>query len=69
MIVEPDLHHPPLGELEWLDRQRLQCAALDLIEQLAPARAQMPRDAVVQILDAVADGVVQLGKRGRTLRS
>jgi hypothetical protein len=47
-------------------RRRLPCSKhrpLDIFEQHASARAQMPRHALVECCDAVTDRVVQLGDR------
>ena len=37
--------------------------ALDLLEQRAPARAEVPRHAVVELRNEFADGAIDLGKR------
>jgi len=46
-----------------LDRQRLECWALNVIEQCTPARSQVPRHAGVELRHQLTDGSVDLEQR------
>src|SRR5271170_7806060 len=49
---------PPFRELPVLGRQAVECGALDLLEQLAPAQAEMAHGALVHALHDKRDGLV-----------
>ena len=63
VVIDPDAALLPFGVHVGLDRQRFEHRPVDIIEQHASARAQMPRHTLVECCDAVADRVVQLGDR------
>jgi hypothetical protein len=61
VVIEPDAALLPFGVHVGLGRQRLERCPLDIIEQPASARAQMPCHALVECCYAITDRVVQLG--------
>ena len=50
VIIEGHPRAPPFRELPILSRQRVECGALDLLEQLAPAQAEMSHGTLVEAL-------------------
>ena len=62
MIVEPDGALLPFGEDIGLGRQGPQRGALDLLEQIPAAGAEMPGYPVVQSIQQDADRHVYLGQ-------
>ena len=69
VIVEVDARPPPFRELPILGRQRRQGVAFDLLEQLAPAEAQMTHRTFVHALHAQRDGLIAFGQREEGLRA
>ena len=67
MIVEPDAALLPFGEDIGLGRQGPQRGALDLLEQVPAAGAEMPGHPVVQAIDEDADRGVQVRQREEPL--
>src|SRR5450631_1933134 len=63
VVVEADPAFLPLRVNIGLDRQLLECGALNLVEQRAPAGPQMPRHAIVELRDQFPDGDVEFGQR------
>src|SRR5689334_3788921 len=63
VIVDAGAALLPVGEAVLRSRKRLERGALDLIKQRTAASPEMARDAVVDLLDAVANGGVGLGER------
>ncbi len=62
VVIEIDPRAPPFRELPILGRQAVECGALDLLEQLAPAEAEMAHGAVVHALHDQRDGMVAFGE-------
>jgi hypothetical protein len=63
MVVETDAGEAPFRVFIMLRRQSPQRRPLDALEQIPPARSQMPRHALVERRYAVTDRVVQIGQR------
>ena len=69
VIIEIDPRAPPFRELPILGRQAVEGGALDLLEQLAPAQAEMAHGALVHALHDKRDGLVAFGEREEGLRA
>src|SRR5262245_19190895 len=63
MVVEARATLLPLSALILLSRKRLERGAFDVFKQRAAAGAKVACHAVVDLIDAVADGSIELGKR------
>ena len=63
VIVEIDAGAPPFRELPIVGGQVVESAALDLLEQLAPAQAEIAHRALVHALHDQRDGLVAFGER------
>ena len=59
VVVEPDPAFLPLGKNVGLGRQRLEGRALQLLEERAAARTEVPRHAVIDPRDQFGNGRVQ----------
>ena len=62
VIIQVDSRAPPFRELSILGGQAVECGALDLLEQLAPAQAEMAHGALVHALHDQRDGLVAFGE-------
>ena len=60
---------PPFRELSILGRQAVERGALDLLEQFAPAQAEMAHGALVHAMHDKRDGLVAFGEREEGLRA
>src|ERR1700722_16730218 len=69
VILEVDSRAPPFRELPILGRQAVERGALDLLEQLTPAQAEMAHGALVHALHDKRDGLVAFGEREEGLRA
>src|SRR5262249_42020113 len=63
VVVEARAALLPLSELILLGRKRLELGTLDFFKQRTPAAAEVARHAVVDPIDALADGGVELRER------
>ena len=59
VVVDPDAALLPLREGIGLGRKRLECLPLDLFEQCAAARAEVPRHTVVELHNEFTDCLVE----------
>ena len=62
MIIKADSRAPPFRELPILCRQTVERGALDLLEQFAPAQAEMAHGALVHALHDKRDGMIAFGE-------
>src|SRR5271170_4702967 len=69
VIIEVDSRAPPFRELPILCRQAVERGALDLLEQFAPAQAEMAHGALVHALHDEFDGLVAFCERKEGLRA
>ena len=69
VIIEADSRAPPFRELPILCRQAVERGALDLLEQFAPAQAEMAHGALVHALHDEFDGLVAFCEREEGLRA
>src|ERR1700747_1552772 len=67
VIIEADFALLPFGVDVRIDRQRLERGLFNVVEQRASAPAEMPRHAIVELCDEIADGGVDVGKREEAL--
>ena len=63
VVIEIDPRAPPFRELPILCRQAVERGTLDLLEQFAPAQAEMAHGALVHALHDKRDGLVAFGER------
>ncbi len=68
VIIEADPAFLPFGVDVGLGGQGAEGGALQLLEQLSPAGAEMARHTAVQLFQELADGVVQLAAREKKVR-
>ena len=69
VIIEVDSRAPPFRELPILGRQAVERSALDLLEQLAPAQAEVAHSALVHALHDQRDGLIAFSEREESLRA
>jgi len=69
MIVDVEQNSLPLGVLVRLTRQRAQCWAIELLEQLATAHVVGAHAPVVEIDDELGNASVELGTPGSYLHA
>jgi hypothetical protein len=63
VIIDADPALLPFGKDVWRNRQRLERAAFQLLEQRAAARAKMACNAIVDLCEEFSDGCIQFRER------